>query len=165
MIIGILSDSHGRAEAVRQAVTVLRHHGAERLFHCGDVGNHDTLDELLELPTVFVWGNMDRPTPAAHAYCESVGLSWPEPPVVVNLDGKRIGVCHGHERFVRTFAEEYDLDYLLIGHSHQRGDLKQGKTRIINPGALHRASPKTVATLDLDTDELTFLSVPDGRIV
>ncbi len=165
MIVGILSDSHGRAEAVRQAVEVLRRHGAERLFHCGDVGDHDTLDELLELPTVFVWGNMDHPTPAAHVYCQRVGLPWPEPPVVVAVDGKRIGLCHGHERFVRTFGEDCDLDYLFIGHSHQRGEFRQGKTRIINPGALHRASPKTVATLDLDTDELTFLTVPDGRIV
>ena len=40
-------------------------------------------------------------------------------------------------------------DYLLQGHTHVPHDQRIGRTRLINPGALHRARTKTVATLDL----------------
>jgi hypothetical protein len=34
-----------------------------------------------------------------------------------------------------------------------------GKLRVINPGALHRAAQKSVATLDLLSDKLQFILV------
>lgn len=165
MILGILSDSHGRVERVRAAVQVLRDHGAEMLFHCGDVGGIDVLGELLEVPTHIIWGNMDRPDGAMHAYCQTVGLAWPQTPVRVELDGKRIAACHGHEHFARSLMEGDGFDYVFFGHTHQRSDTRLGGTRLINPGALQRAAVKTVATLDLPTDKLTFHEVPTGRIV
>jgi predicted phosphodiesterase len=58
----------------------------------------------------------------------------------------------------RILAEQRD-DYLLLGHSHVKSDHRQGRIRVINPGALHRASPKTVATLDTSSDELKFIVV------
>ena len=38
-------------------------------------------------------------------------------------------------------------------------DQRIGRTRIINPGALHRASPKTVALLDTERDKLERIVV------
>ena len=35
--------------------------------------------------------------------------------------------------------------------------LRIGRTRVINPGALFRASEKTVALLDTDTDRLEYV--------
>jgi predicted phosphodiesterase len=49
-------------------------------------------------------------------------------------------------------AQEHD--YLLQGHTHVRLDECVGRTRIINPGALHRAAVKTVVTLDTRADRL-----------
>jgi hypothetical protein len=37
-----------------------------------------------------------------------------------------------------------------------KDDRRNGRVRVINPGALYRASPKTVATLDLKADELRY---------
>jgi predicted phosphodiesterase len=51
-------------------------------------------------------------------------------------------------------------DYLLSGHSHYPADRRDGPTRRINPGALHRADEYTVALLGLESDELRFLTVP-----
>jgi len=48
---------------------------------------------------------------------------------------------------------------LLQGHTHVRQDLRVSKMRIINPGALHRANPKTVALLDTSADSLEFLEI------
>ena len=70
--------------------------------------------------------------------------------------GKRFAVFHGHENeFLRTLKSP-DADYVLHGHTHMRRDDRIGTCRVINPGALHRADPTTVATLDTDTDELRF---------
>jgi predicted phosphodiesterase len=54
-------------------------------------------------------------------------------------------------------AQEHD--YLLHGHTHVRRDERVGKTRVINPGALHRAAEKTVALLDLAADRLEYLRI------
>jgi predicted phosphodiesterase len=51
-------------------------------------------------------------------------------------------------------------DYLFTGHTHVAHDRYEGKTRLINPGALTRASRFTVALLNLETDELTSLEIP-----
>jgi hypothetical protein len=40
-----------------------------------------------------------------------------------------------------------------------RADERVGTVRVINPGALHRAREKTVATLDTGTGEVRFLVV------
>lgn len=165
MIIGILSDSHGKVEAVRAAVRVLRQNGAATLFHCGDIGDVDVLSELLDVPTHFVWGNIDRPDGATRGFCEAVGLPWPDPPVTVGLAGKWIAMYHGHEVLSGMRVEDGKFDYVFYGHTHDARDSRQGKTRFINPGALYRAPVKTVATLDLVADVLTFYEVPTGRIV
>jgi putative phosphoesterase len=51
------------------------------------------------------------------------------------------------------------LDYVFHGHTHRRDDYREAGMRIINPGALHRAAVKTVALLDLSTDDLRFIEV------
>jgi hypothetical protein len=38
-------------------------------------------------------------------------------------------------------------------------DERFGRTRIINPGALFRASEKTVALLDTEADQLDYLRI------
>jgi predicted phosphodiesterase len=50
--------------------------------------------------------------------------------------------------------------YLLSGHSHIASDRRDGLVRRINPGALYEAAQLTVALLDLQHDELRFLTVP-----
>jgi predicted phosphodiesterase len=71
---------------------------------------------------------------------------------IVRLGGKRIALTHGHEtaEIRRLLAEE--PDYLFLGHSHRRIDRREGRTRVINPGALHRAVPWTFGLLDLELD-------------
>jgi len=156
MLIGVMSDSHGDAAATAQAVKLLIERGAKKLFHCGDICGVEVLDELAGHDCVFVWGNCDVPSAGMRKYVAALGLPWPNSLVRVQVDGKRIGLCHGHEDDFRKAAETDGLDYLFHGHTHHPADHRQGQCRIINPGALHRASVKTVATLDLRTDDLRF---------
>ena len=50
----------------------------------------------------------------------------------------------------QSLLAEQRHDYLFQGHSHIREDRTVGRVRIVNPGALHRARPKTVALVDTE---------------
>jgi putative phosphoesterase len=159
MLVGVMSDSHGRVQRVREARDLLTSAGAEALFHCGDLGGLEVLDELVGCRAYFVWGNMDVPQLAWRAYVKSVGLAWPTAPLAVELAGRRIAVCHGHERAFRATIESQDYDYVFYGHTHEPSDERVGRTRLINPGALHRARARTCALVDLAGDEVRFLAL------
>lgn len=162
MLVGIISDTHDQAARTCLAVQKLVTAGAEVLFHCGDLVEPEMFECFTALPTYFVFGNNDdyyapeirQAIAKAH---ESVCLEWGD---VVQLAGKRIAITHGHlnsdvQRLLAT-----NPDYLLSGHSHIAATWKSGKTRRINPGALHRAKIFSCAILNLETDELKFIEIP-----
>jgi putative phosphoesterase len=160
MRVGILSDTHDRVARAAAAVEVLSAQGAEALVHCGDLTGPEVVAVCGGLPSYFVFGNNDDDLPAlrqAIAATNGVCLEWGGE---ITLAGKRLAVAHGHRgREVRALLARKP-DYLLFGHSHVPTDLRDGPTRHINPGALHRADDYTVAVLDLAKDELQFFSLP-----
>jgi putative phosphoesterase len=158
MVIGILSDSHDRPEAMAAAVKTLSANGAEFLIHCGDLGSESILDYLAGLPAAFVWGNTDFDRRGLQRYAEDLGINCLGNMGELELGGKRFVVLHGDdERAKQRLLAEQRHDYLLQGHTHVPLDQRIGKVRCINPGALHRTREKTVAVLDTETDQLTFL--------
>ena len=157
MLLGILSDSHGEHRPVGEAMRLFDGLGVEYVIHCGDVGGTAVLDHFAGRRCGFVWGNMDLVNGGVRSYLNSVGLPPPSrPPLQLELDGKILWVFHGHERGFHKAVRAGEADYILHGHTHLARDERVGRTRVINPGALHRARPKTVATLDLTTDTLHF---------
>jgi putative phosphoesterase len=161
MLIGILSDTHDRTEALVTALDRLRGRGAEHYIHCGDVGGQRVLDLLAGLPAVtFIWGNNDWDTAGLEAYAEHLKLTCAGRFAELTLDGKHFAVIHGDNfSLKKKLLTEQQYDYLLQGHSHIFADEMAGRTRVINPGALHRAHPKTAALLDTKTDRLEKLIV------
>ena len=161
MLLGILSDTHDQLARTRRAVSLLRESGAEVLIHCGDLAIPEIVAACAVLPTYFVLGNWDADNvPAlrkAAAENGAVCLGWGD---TVVLDGKRIGVVHGHMRIDVRRVLATRPDYLLSGHSHIPSDQYEGDVRRINPGALHEADQFTVALLDLANDSVQFLTVP-----
>lgn len=165
MRIGVMSDSHGDAAITRAAVALLEQLGATKLIHCGDVCGVQVLDELVGHDSVFVWGNCDCVDGSVRSYLRRVGLPWPEAPVRMKLDGKQIAVAHGHERIFDTLLYDESLDYLFHGHTHVMKDARSGACRVVNPGALYRATPHSVALVDLGSDDVTFYEVETQKIV
>jgi len=160
VIIGILGDTHDRADATAAGVRALRDRGAEFFIHTGDVGSESVLDQLAGLPAVFVWGNTDWDRLPLARYAQGLGLTCGGDMYQLTLDGKEIAVTHGDDgQTVRKALESQSLDYLFTGHTHHPHDHRSGRTRWVNPGALYRARQKTVAALDLATDRLTLLTV------
>ena len=161
MLLGLLSDTHDRTDAMAPAVEILKGRGAQYFIHCGDVGAAAVLDYLAGLPSAFVWGNCDWDRAGLARYAESIGVACFGPFGDLTLDGKRIALMHGDDaRLKQRILGEQQHDYLFQGHTHIPLDQRVGKTRLINPGALHRANPRTFALLDLASDALEFLSLP-----
>ena len=77
-----------------------------------------------------------------------------------SLEGKKIAFLHGDDqRLLHDVEHSGHFDYLFYGHTHQAAERRTGPTRVINPGALHRARPKTMVLLDLATGALESVMV------
>jgi putative phosphoesterase len=160
MKLGILSDTHGRADAARRAVALLEAGGAEHLVHCGDVGAEAVLDCLLGLPALFVFGNCDYDREALERHARIIGVRCGGRLATLEMAGRRIAITHGDDTgTVLQLLESQQYDYVLVGHTHRPLDRPAGRTRLINPGALHRAHPRTVALLNLDDGMLDVIEV------
>jgi uncharacterized protein len=160
MILGILSDTHDRYEITGTAVRTLKERGAKFLIHCGDVCEPRILDHLAGLPCAFVWGNCDWDRAALQRYGESIDVPCRGAIADLEFDAKRVAALHGDDaRLLDATIKGQQYDYLFHGHTHVKRDERFGRTRVINPGALHRAAVKTVALLDTATDALEFIRI------
>ena len=157
-VIGIISDTHGRAERTESAVRMLEDAGAELILHLGDVGSDAVLDRLVDRRVRIVLGNVDPPDLARYATLLEITVD--HPTMRLEVDGRRIGATHGHlsPELDRLVAEA--PDYLLHGHSHVARDERIGSTRVLNPGAVHRAAVRSVAILEPRRDRFEILELP-----
>ena len=169
--LGLISDTHGKVAACRTALAELEAMGATAFVHCGDVCGEAVLDELAGRRVWFVWGNNDVDRKRETRYAESLGLTCLGDFGRFTFGGKTIAVTHGDDpRRVARLCDEAEKggagggdDYLLSGHTHVPHDRRFGKMRWINPGALHRARPRTFALLDVAGDELTLRELDEAR--
>lgn len=160
MLIGILSDTHDRAEAAAAGLRALEGAGCEIFLHCGDVGGQRVIDLLAGLKGGFVWGNTDFDRGPLLQYARALGVKCYGVFGDLSLGGKRVALLHGDDaKLKQRIVAEQQFDYLCQGHTHVPEDRRVGRTRIINPGALHRASEKTVAVLDTEVDRVEFLAL------
>ncbi|MBK8915237.1 MAG: metallophosphoesterase family protein [Phycisphaerales bacterium] len=180
MRIGIISDTHGRADRAERAIAALRGLGAEALVHCGDVGTPAVLEAMSIRPAWFVWGNTDD---AAALAPHAVACGLPLPPaglLSLPTPGLRIAVCHGHEfvfsNLIRAAAGHIGWiaapsasedsaaaapQIVLHGHTHVAADQTRGAIRFVNPGALQRAAFHSVAVLDSIIGEAGWWEIRD----
>jgi len=176
VILGILSDTHGFHQRTACAIRLLEQLGAEAFVHCGDVGTAAVLDELAGRPTWVVPGNIDALNPTLIECAAALGLHVPHSiPLRIEIAGRALAVYHGHESHFNRLLQairHHDLaafsrltrglDYILYGHMHRPADARIAHVRMINPGALERARPHTVATLDLTSDALKYWQVDES---
>jgi putative phosphoesterase len=160
MRVGILSDTHDRIDSLKIALDMLRGAEAEYYIHCGDVGGQRVLDQLAGLPCTFIWGNNDFDVASLEQYAAKLGLSCGGRFAELTLGRKSFAVIHGDDVLLkRKILDEGTFDYLLQGHTHVFRSERIGRTQLINPGALCRASPKTAAWLDTETGQVQRLVV------
>ncbi|HYO11398.1 MAG TPA: metallophosphoesterase family protein [Tepidisphaeraceae bacterium] len=159
-MLGVLSNSDGRAESVTAAVNIFKTGGATFIVHCGDVGGRHVLDALGTYPSAFVWGDRDRDRMGLMRYGHSVGVDCLGLIGDLEFEDKKIAVVHGDDRkLVRKLLDEQQHDYLLCGHELGVEDYTVGKTRVINPGPLHGAQARSAMLLDPSSGKFKLVAI------
>jgi hypothetical protein len=164
--LGVLSDTHNKIDNLIKAISIFNEYRVDLLIHCGDVTSLEVLQLMRERPVILTFGNGD----IANGDIKKTLMEFnPENVADYSFQGKigdkLIGVTHGHiKEMLNTMIQSQKLDYIFSGHTHRRQDELIGKTRLINPGALGGMyyQTRSIAVLDLDTDQLVFKDVLKG---
>ena len=154
MKIAILSDTHSRTATIERALTLIAERGIQLIIHCGDLEDGDAVRRF-PAHTHFVFGNCDFDRQGIRRAIEEIGARLHEPFGYLEIAGKNLGFVHGdNNRLLNDLIASEAFDYVFHGHTHVARDERIGPTRIINPGALHRARPKSIVILDVESSEM-----------
>lgn len=140
---------------------LLRRRGAGLILHLGDVGTLAVLEELLGGPpgeVRVVFGNCDDAWELGRD-AERLGLVVDHPVGRLEVAGRRVIYSHGHLPLLLDEALRDGVDLIFHGHTHELRNELIGRTRIVNPGALHRAARRTVALVEPQEGRVEVLEV------
>jgi putative phosphoesterase len=158
--LGIISDTHGQVELTRPAVRMFESLDVNAVLHCGDIGSLAVVELFAAWPTHFVFGNCDYDHDKFATAIRQAGQTCHGLFGDLELEGVRVALLHSHER--RRFRQAIDSgDYRLVcyGHTHVAAVDRHGETLAVNPGAIYRATPHSVAVVDLPAVEATIVEL------
>ena len=160
MHIGVISDTHGNRRTVNLALAELRDRRVTTVLHCGDIDDPETVTLFRGFTTHFVFGNCDYDKAALREAMSDIGATLHDSFGSVEIEGVKLAFTHGDDKLLMRDVERSGYyDFLFYGHTHQAEEHLTGPTRVINPGALHRARPKTFIMLDLDSRNVESVTV------
>ena len=160
MRIAVVSDTHGHVGSTTSAVRLLARQKVAAIVHCGDIGSPAIVPLFSAWPAHFVFGNVDDNEGALARAITAAGQTCHGRFGRLELAGRNIAVVHSDDRdlFDETVnSGEWDL--VCYGHTHVAEQHRVGRTLVLNPGALFRATPHTLAVVDLATLKATHLTV------
>lgn len=160
MRLGIVSDSHGHVELTRPAITMLDSLEVEHVLHCGDIGSAEVVEMFAPWPTDFVFGNCDYNHADLRQAIEAAGLTCHGAFGELEIEGSRIALLHSDDRRLFddvTTSGEWDL--VCYGHTHVAKIEHIGKTLVVNPGAIYRANPHSIAIVELPELTATIVNL------
>lgn len=160
MRLGIVSDTHGHLAYTEQAVDALRERRPDVVLHCGDIGSPEVVGLFAEWPTHFVFGNVDFEQARLRSVIEATGLTCHNRFGALELDGRRIAFLHGDDtQRLRDTIGGGEFDLVCHGHTHVADLYRQQTTLVLNPGALYRATPHSLAVVDLPALDVEHIEV------
>jgi putative phosphoesterase len=158
--LGVISDTHGHVELTRPALRMFESLGVDTVLHCGDIGSIAVVELFAAWPTHFVFGNCDDNTAAFAAAIERAGQTCHGLFGDLQFDGVKVALLHSHER--RQFRDTIDSgQYQLVcyGHTHVAAIDRHGDSIVLNPGAIYRANPHSIAVVELPAVEPTIIEI------
>ena len=159
-MIGIISDTHENEAAIKKAAAIFKEKNVEFAVHCGDIISPPMLEHFKGLKMKFVYGNNDGERIGLNNKARELGFEEVSDEKEFEYNGKKFYAYHGTKKEKLDAAiKSNKYDYILTGHTHIKKDEKIGKTRVINPGALFRIHPYTIALLDIQKDKLEFVKI------
>ena len=160
MQLGVVSDTHGHVGYTREAIRMLESLEVEAVLHCGDIGSPEIVELFSAWPTHFVFGNVDHDAAALKDAILAAGQTCHDRFGRLELAGKKIAFLHGDDSalLAETIASSR-FDLVCHGHTHVARRVARGSTLVLNPGALYRASPHSIAHVQLPELEATIISL------
>jgi putative phosphoesterase len=160
MLLGIVSDTHGHLAGTQAAVRMLESLKVEAMIHCGDIGSVSVVALFSRWPTHFVLGNVDDEAAELRAAIQNAGQTFHGRFGELVIADRRIAFLHGDDsnRLEVTIGSG-DYDLVCYGHTHRRELRHEGRTLVLNPGALYRAQPHSLAIVQLPELEVTHISL------
>lgn len=162
MRLGVVSDTHGHLPHARAAATLLAGLNVDAVLHCGDIGSAAIVPLFAAWPAHFVFGNVDHDRDELrHAIRRNEQICH-DRFGALQLDDTSIAFLHGDDVSALTAAiESQEFDLVCHGHTHKTRLEREGRTLVVNPGALYRASPHTLATIELPSLAVEFHAIPN----
>ncbi|HVX15506.1 MAG TPA: YfcE family phosphodiesterase [Pirellulales bacterium] len=160
MRIGVVSDTHGHVLNTYQAVRMLESLDVKLVIHCGDIGSADIVRLFDRWPTHFVLGNVDHDQVGLEAVIRKAGKNYHGRFGSLELAEKKIAFLHGDDTaLLRQTSTSGEWHLVCHGHTHVAKRAHEGQTLVLNPGALYRATPHSLAYVELPSLEATIVSV------
>lgn len=153
--MGLLSDTHDNRERAERAIQRLDERAPEAILHAGDLTTGKLVPLFEGHWTWLAEGNMDHPGSIRDAIqATGVDLTYGVRHEVEVGDAS-IGLIHGNDKGrLQGMIESGAFDLVVHGHTHEFRDERVGSTRVVNPGAVHRASTPSVCIYNVEEDTL-----------
>ena len=164
MQLGVVSDTHGHVGYTREAIRMLESLKVEAVLHCGDIGSPEIVELFAAWPTHFVFGNVDQQRLLGEAI-RAAGQTCHDRFGRLEFDRRKIAFLHGDDSALleQTIASGR-FDLVCHGHTHVARNVQRAATRVLNPGALYRATPHSIALVQLPELAATIISLAgEGR--
>jgi len=173
MKIAIISDTHDNIPNLKKVLDYCRKNGVEKLIHCGDLAEIETLDYILENFTGNIFwthGNMDRGHAADYPFSDgkykSVNIFSKHGEV--EIANKKIAFVHFPE-YAEKLAREGRFDFVFYGHTHKpwtekiKSENINGNTKeceMLNPGNVaNQYYPPTFAVYNSLTERFELIRI------
>lgn len=176
MKLAIISDTHDNIPNLKKVLDYCRENKIEKLIHCGDLAEIETLDYIIEnfFGDIFwTYGNMDGGHSADYSFSDGKyrGINIFSKHGEVEIANKKIAFVH-YPDYAKSLCEDGRFDFVFYGHTHKPWTeivetYKNGsihKTEMLNPGNIsnERYQP-TFAVWNSLTEKFQLVRVNELR--
>lgn len=160
MNIGVISDTHDNFDSTKRAVEIFKQRDIKTVLHAGDIIDMVILDLFCDFDLFLVQGNGDPDIPQINKKLQSLKKNECHKHYDIQILGKNILLTHGDNiPHFRSAVESGMYDYIIKGHTHFPEDYIRNNIRILNPGALSRASIYSIGILDIEKNNWEIIEL------
>lgn len=168
MLVGLVSDTHDRIEAIKEAVKVFNERGVELVLHAGDYVAPFTAMAFkgLRCRLIGVYGNVDGDRELLRERYAELG-EVKGVLATLKLSGLTTALVHGAPvEVAEALAKSGDYDVVVHGHTHRARAERVGRSLVVNPGEAcgYLSGKATVALLDLPSLKVELVELKVGRV-
>ena len=158
MLLGVVSDTHGHVPNTARAVRMLESLQVAEVIHCGDLGSSEIVTMFAAWPTHFVLGNVDYDREGLKDEIERAGQTCCGQFGALRREDREIAFLHGDDsRRLTETIRGGQFALVCHGHTHISRIERVGETLVLNPGAVFRARPHSIAVVELPALQATIV--------